>query len=296
MNDGQILSALAPVIVLLSLGIKTAIASRIVGLSPIVGYIVLGLIVRATGEAAIFPQSAIRLFAELGIVFLLFEIGLHFSLKHIKEQTSDIFSFGPLQVLFATVVLGVAAACVGIAAPAATLIGGTLALSSTAVVGRLIAEPRQQSCPVGLTATAILVFQDVAAILLLTVAGALGTAEAVGAAIIIAVAKATFAISVTVLVARLIIKPVLNLVAHSRNEEVFTATALLIALAAGWGTGKIGLPSTLGAFLGGVTLAETPFRAVISSEIKPFLDSCWASSSYPSACRWTMQRLANRGH
>jgi CPA2 family monovalent cation:H+ antiporter-2 len=86
----------------------------------------------------------------------------------------------------------------------------------------------------------------------------------------IAVTKAAFAFSVTVLVARLRIKPMLNLVARSRNEEVFTATALLIALAAGWGTGKIGLSSTLGAFLGGVTLAETPFKAVISSEIKPF--------------------------
>jgi monovalent cation:H+ antiporter-2, CPA2 family len=143
-------------------------------------------------------------------------------------------------------------------------------LSSTAVVGRLIVERHQQNCPVGLTATAILVFQDVAAILLLIVAGALGTGEGVGAAIMIAVTKAAFAFSVTVLVARLIIKPMLNLVARSRNEEVFTATALLIALAAGWGTGKIGLSSTLGAFLGGVTLAETPFKAVISSEIKPF--------------------------
>jgi CPA2 family monovalent cation:H+ antiporter-2 len=96
MNDSQILSALAPVIILLSLGIVTAIGSRVAGLSPIVGYIVLGLILRATGESTILPQSAVQLLAELGVVFLLFEIGLHFSLRHIKEQASDIFAFGPL--------------------------------------------------------------------------------------------------------------------------------------------------------------------------------------------------------
>jgi CPA2 family monovalent cation:H+ antiporter-2 len=270
MSDGQIIAALAPVIVLLFLGVIAAIGSRIVGVSPIVGYIVLGLILRAVGQSTIVTESALQFFAEMGVAFLLFEIGLHFSLRHIKEQASDIFAFGPLQIAFATVVLGLAAAGFGLLAPVAALTGGTLALSSTAVVGRLIAERHQQSCPVGLTATAILVFQDVAAIVLLIVVETLGTGETVGRAIAIAVAKAGIAFLVVVLMARMVVGSLLNLVATSRSEEVFTAAALLVALAAGWGAGKSGLSFTLGAFLGGVTLAETPFKAVILSEIKPF--------------------------
>jgi CPA2 family monovalent cation:H+ antiporter-2 len=143
-------------------------------------------------------------------------------------------------------------------------------MSSTAVVARLIAERHQQSCPVGQTATAILIFQDVAAILLLIVVGSLHDSAGLAMVTALALAKAAGAFAATVVVARLAIRPLLALVAATRNEEVFTATALVIALAAGWATGQIGLSLTLGAFLGGLTLAETPYRAVIQSEITPF--------------------------
>ena len=146
----------------------------------------------------------------------------------------------------------------------------TLALSSTAVVAGLISERHQQNCPVGLTATAILIFQDVAAIFLLIVAGTLGGEAAIVPAMGLALVKAAFAFGVAVLLARLVLGPLFDLIARSRNEEVFTAMALLVALAAGWATGAIGLSLTLGAFLGGMIIAETPYRAVIQSEIKPF--------------------------
>ena len=104
--------------------------------------------------------------AELGVVFLLFDIGLHFSLGHIREQARDIFGFGPVQVLAGTLALGLFGLLFGLPPVAAFVVGATLALSSTAVVAGLIAERHQQNCPVGLTATAILIFQDVAAIFL----------------------------------------------------------------------------------------------------------------------------------
>ena len=150
------------------------------------------------------------------------------------------------------------------------MVGATLALSSTAVVAGLIAERHQQNCPVGLTATAILIFQDVAAIFLLIVAGALGTGASLLPAFGMALLKAAAAFGVAVLAARLVVRPVFDQIARSRNEEVFTASALLVALAAAWATGEIGLSLTLGAFLGGMIIAETPYRAVIQSEIKPF--------------------------
>jgi CPA2 family monovalent cation:H+ antiporter-2 len=270
MTDLPILAALAPVLVLLALGIATAIGSRILGLSPIVGYIILGVALKVVGVRMVFEEATISLLAQLGVVFLLFDVGLHFSIKKMRERASDIFAFGPVQVLFATLVLGLLGVAFGFAALPAFLVGAALSMSSTAVVARLIAERHQQNCPVGQTATAILIFQDVAAILLLIVVGSLNDSAGLALVTTLALAKAAGAFLATVVLARLAIRPLLALVAATRNEEVFTATALVIALAAGWATGQIGLSLTLGAFLGGLSLAETPYRAVIQSEITPF--------------------------
>jgi len=268
MGDEMLLAALVPVLLVLALGVGAAIGSRELGLSPIVGYLVLGVAIGATGLA---PQNeAIGILAELGVVFLLFDIGLHFSFTHIREQAGDIFGFGPVQVAFSTLGLGLIGWAAGLPAGAAFLVGATLALSSTAVVAGIIAERHQQNCPVGLTATAILVFQDVAAIFLLILANALGTDTALLPAAGLALLKAAGAFGVALLLARYVVRPFFDLVARTRNEEVFTATALLVALATGWATGRIGLSLTLGAFLGGMMLSETPYRPIIQSEIKPF--------------------------
>ena len=268
MGDQALLTALMPVLLLLALGVVAAVLSRELRLSPIVGYLALGLGLGATGLAG--EPDNFGLLAELGVVFLMFDTGLHFSFRHIRTQAKDIFGFGPVQVLFSTLGLGLIGMAAGLQAAPAFLVGATLALSSTAVVAGIIAERHQQNCPVGLTATAILVFQDVAAIFLLILASALGGGSSVLGAMTVALLKAAAAFGVTIVLARYLVKPVFDLVARTRNEEVFTATALLVALAAGWFTGKIGLSLTLGAFLGGTMLAETAYRPVIQSEIKPF--------------------------
>jgi Kef-type K+ transport system membrane component KefB len=194
----QLLMAIDPVILLLSLGVVAVVATRHMGLSPIVGYLAIGLALRIAGHSA------------------------------------------------------------------------TLALSSTAVVDRLIHERHQRNCPVGLTAIAILIFQDVAAIAILVVATSLGDGDAVALPVALALAKAVGAFAAAALIARFVVRPVFVLIVRSQNEEIFTAVALLVALAAGWATAAVGLSMTLGAFLGGVILADTPYRAVIQSEIKPF--------------------------
>jgi CPA2 family monovalent cation:H+ antiporter-2 len=265
-----ILSAILPIILILALGVVAAVGSRAVGLNPIVGYLLLGIALKALGVDFVSNSEVVSILAELGVVFLLFDIGLHFSLGHIRAQAKDIFGFGPVQVVFAAVALGTASLLFGLSPLAAGLVGVTLALSSTAVVAGLISERHQQNCPVGLTATAILIFQDVAAIFLLIVAGALGTGQAMAPAMGVALLKAAGAFAVAVILARLVVRPVFALVARGRGDEVFTAMGLLVALAAGWATGAIGLSLTLGAFLGGMIIAETPFRAIIQSEVKPF--------------------------
>jgi monovalent cation:H+ antiporter-2, CPA2 family len=270
MTEAVTLNVLIPIIILLFLGVITAIIARALKISPIVGYIALGLLLKASGANLSVGLSTISVMANLGVVFLLFDIGLNFEFAHFREHATTTFGFGIAQVAFGAVGLGAAAMLFGLAIGPALLIGAVLALSSTAVVERVIAERHQLTCPVGQTAVAILVFQDVAAILLLIVANALEGGGQVGVAALTALLKAGAAVGVTILVSRLLVGPLLRLVARTRNDEVFTATALLIALAAGWATGSVGLSLTLGAFLAGLALAETPYRPVIASEIKPF--------------------------
>jgi Kef-type K+ transport system membrane component KefB len=265
-----ILSAVAPIVILLSLAIAAAVLSRWFRASPIVGYLLLGLALNVLGLNLVESSQAVAILAQLGVVFLLFDIGLHFSLTHIRAQARDIFGFGPVQVILGAAGLALPAMAFGMSPLAAVITGAILALSSTAVVARLVAERHQQNCPVGLTATAILIFQDVAGIFLLIIADSLGGSEAVLSAMGLAVLKAALAFGIAVILSKVAVRPLFDLVARTGAEEVFTATALLIALAAGWATGRVGLSLTLGAFLGGVTLAETPYRAVVAAEIKPF--------------------------
>ena len=270
MTDGVTLNVLIPIIILLFLGVITAIVARFLKISPIVGYIALGLLLKASGVNLSVGLSTISVLAELGVVFLLFDIGLNFEFTHFREHAATTFGFGIAQVAFGALGLGAAAIAFGLPVGPALLIGAVLALSSTAVVERVIAERHQLTCPVGQTAVAILVFQDIAAILLLIVANALEGGGQMGVAAVMALLKAAAAVVVTILISRALVGPLLRLVARTRNDEVFTATALLIALAAGWATGRVGLSLTLGAFLAGLALAETPYRPVIASEIKPF--------------------------
>jgi CPA2 family monovalent cation:H+ antiporter-2 len=272
MHTDPILAALAPVLALLSGGVVAAVVSRAVRLSPIVGYLALGVGLQASGVRFFQENPTVSLLAELGVVFLLFDIGLHFSLSHIREQARDIFGFGPVQVALGALGLGGLAILGGLAPLPAILLGATLALSSTAVVARLIAERGQQNCPVGLTATAILIFQDVAAIFLLIIVNELGGGggKAMFVQLAIALVKAAGAFGVAVVLARIVVRPLFDLIAKTNNEEVFTASALLVALAASWATGSIGLSLTLGAFLGGMIIAETPYRPIIQAETKPF--------------------------
>jgi len=265
----EIAQAIFPIMIILALGIATAVLSRVARVNPIVGYLFLGLVVSAVRPALLAAGGTVHLLAELGVVFLLFDIGLHFSTAHVRREASDIFGFGPLQIGASTILIGGCAWALGLSPIASFVVGATLALSSTAIVAGVIAERRQQNCPVALTATAILIFQDVAAIFLLILTTTLEHGEA-GPAMLAALLKTVAAIAVALLSARFIVRPIFAVLSRHGGEEVFTATALLIALAAGWSAATVGLSMTLGAFLGGMMVAESPFKASVRSEIGPF--------------------------
>ena len=267
---------LAPVIILLSVGILAITLMHRIGLSTIVGYLIAGMLIGPYSLGLIHESETTHLLAELGVVFLLFDIGLHFSLTSIWEARRDILGLAPLQIVVCGLAFGAIAMAMGFGPEYAVILGGALALSSTAVVVQTLAERSQQSCPVGLTGTAILIFQDIFAIFLLIFAASLETGNSTSAesglaiTVFLAVLKAAVAFVVAVVIGRYAVRPLFRFLATTKNEEVFTATALLVVLATAAATGGAGLSLTLGAFLGGMIISETPYRHVIQTEAKPF--------------------------
>lgn len=263
--------SLEPVIILLVMGILAALLVRPLKLSPIVGYLLAGILIGPDGFGLIQESQTTHLLADLGVVFLLFDIGLHFSLPHIWNARRDMLGLGPLQVGLCAVGLSALAMLTEVEFDVAFVVGATLALSSTAVVVQLLTEYGQLRSPVGVSATAILIFQDICAIFLLILAVSLeGGGASVSETFGLAAFKAVVAFVTAILVGHFLIGPLFRLVSKSKDEEIFTVTGLLIVLGTAAATGVLGLSLTLGAFLGGMILSETPYRHAIQTEVKPF--------------------------
>lgn len=269
-ESSQILETIQPAITLLGLGIGAALVSRACRLSPIVGYLGLGLGLAALGLADDFSGPVVATMAEAGVMFLLFNLGLHFSLGRIKAEAANIFGFGTLQMVVAGGGFTALFLLFGLPTEFAIIGGFALGLSSTAVVIGLVRERDQEDCPVGRAAQSILIFQDIAAILLLVAAGSLGSGGALAPALGLAGLKALAAFGIAVLFGRYLTGRLFRLIARVGSSEVYTATALFIALAAGWATGMAGLSLTLGAFLGGMAVADSRYRIMVQTEIDAF--------------------------
>ncbi|MDP4605612.1 MAG: cation:proton antiporter, partial [Erythrobacter sp.] len=266
----SVVATIQPAIMLLGLGIGAALASRALRLNPIVGYLGLGLALSMLGLKADFSGPLVAAMAEAGVMFLLFNLGLHFSLGRIRAEAGNIFGFGSLQMLVSGGAFAALFAAFGLPTAFAVIAGFAMGLSSTAVVIGLVRERGQEDCPVGRAAQSILIFQDIAAILLLVAAGALASGGALAPALGLAGAKALAAFGIAVLFARYLTEPLFRLIARAGTTEVYTATALFIALAAGWATGMAGLSLTLGAFLGGMAVADSRYRILVQTEIDAF--------------------------
>lgn len=262
---------LQPVLVLLVVGILSIGISRPLHMSPIVGYLIVGMLIGPHGFGWIEESDTTHLLAELGVVFLLFDIGLHFSLGKIWDARRDILVLGPLQIALCTAAFSSIIVFMGMEFDFAIVIGAALALSSTAVAMQIVADNNQKNCPVAVSTTAVLIFQDICAIFLLILAGSMGNSEVTLSSVIgVAALKAVAAFAAAILIGRYFIGPAFNLIAKSKDNEIFTATALLIVLATAAATALFGLSMTLGAFLAGMIISETPYRHTIQTEVTPF--------------------------
>ena len=262
---------LQPAIIYLGAGLAAALASRAVRLSPIVGYLVAGLVIGPSGFGLVQNNETSHFLADLGVVFLLFDIGLHFSLREIRTRRDDMIGLAPLQIILCGGAFAMIGVALGFPWPVAALVGVSLALSSTAVVARILSDRNQPGCPMGRSATAVLVAQDIVAIFLLTFAASLGgDPNMLGMEALIVLGKAVLALALAILAGRFVVRPLFQSLAATNNRETFTVVALFIVLAASAATARADLSLTLGAFLAGMAVSDTPYRHVVQNEVKPF--------------------------
>ena len=255
---------------MLGAGFLVVFACRFTQVSPIVGFIAAGLVL-GPGLGVVEDNETTQMLAKMGVVFLLFDIGLQFPTKSIWKARKDFLGLAPLQVALCGVILGAALMVFfGTNLEIAIIAGLALALSSTAVVMQILQDSKETEAPVGKSAKSILIFQDIVAIFLLMFAYAMDKDVAVETLVIQALVNTVLAVASVMIVGRFVMTPMMKTITKFDDPEMFTIFGLLVVMVAAVGTEYAGLGLSLGAFLAGMVLAETPFRMVLQTELRPF--------------------------
>lgn len=243
-------------------------------LPAVLGYLAVGLAAGPSAFALVQDVGTIRSLAELGVVLLLFTIGLEFSLPALARMRGALLGLGGAEVLIASVVTFFAARAMGIDVPGAVVLGGVVAMSSTALVTKQLADQVELGEAHGRSALGVLLFQDLAVVpFLVIVSGLANPGEAtIPVALAMALLKGTLALGAILLAGRFLLQPALAGVAALQSRELFTLTALGVALGSAWLTASLSLSPALGAFVAGIMLGESPYRHTIEAEIRPFRD------------------------
>ena len=255
---------------LLAAAMLAPLLARLLRVTPIVGYLAIGALIGPHATGLVEDSHQLRFVAEFGVAFLLFDIGLHFSLKSLWQTRHQLFGLGPLFWLLATAPLAGLLWSQGIGAAGAFFLGGALALSSTAVVLSAFADRGERDTPLGRTITAVLIFQDLAAVLLLAAIGSFTAASArPGVAIVLAVGKIVIAFAGVAMLGRAV-RPLFRRIVKHEDEATFVSAALLLVTATAGVTAASGLSLALGAFLAGMALSESEYCYRVKTEIRPF--------------------------
>jgi CPA2 family monovalent cation:H+ antiporter-2 len=266
--------ALNGIMILLILSVLAVSLMRRINLPPILGYLLVGVVAGEHMLGWIPGGHTIEFLAELGVVFLLFMIGLEVSISHLMAMRRILLGLGGLQVLLSTLsTIFIAYYIVGFSIEASFAVGGALSLSSTAIVVKQLQEQFEMHSRHGRNALGILLFQDLAVVPFLVAIPILaGGGDHPVIAFSWAFVKAIIAFIIMFVAGHWLLKPLLRTVASAYSIELFTLTILMVSLAAAWITESMGLSLALGAFLAGVMLAETEFRHQVETEIRPFRD------------------------
>jgi CPA2 family monovalent cation:H+ antiporter-2 len=240
-------------------------------LGTVLGFLIGGAAIGPSGLGVIEHLEAVRHFAELGVVFLLFTLGLELKLERLKLFETRIYLLAITQLLVTAVVIAAMAHALGLPPERAVVMGGALALSSTAIVLQVLRDWGRTLTQLGRMAIAILLVQDIAVGPLLVLVEVLSDGgDSIWTALGIATMKAVLVLLVVVVVARYLLRPLFDFIATISASEVFTATTLVVVLGASFATESAGLSMALGAFVAGLMVADTEYRHQVAADIAPF--------------------------
>ena len=265
--------SLTSVLLLLASSVIAVALCRALKLPALLGYLVTGLALGPHALGFISNREETQHLAEFGVVFLMFSIGLEFSLGKLRSMRRVVFGVGGAQVACTVLVAMAAAFLFGLSWQAGLALGGIVAMSSTAIASRMLAERGELDSPHGRQTVGVLLFQDLAVVPLLVLIPALAQpAGALGIEVSAALAKAVLALALVVLAGPRLMRGWLGAVARLGSTELFVLNVLLIILLLAFLTGLAGLSLVLGAFLAGMLISETEYRFQVEEDIKPYRD------------------------
>jgi len=254
------------------------------GLSPVLGYLAAGALLGPLGLGSLISAlpflywvtvvdaKNVAGIAELGVVFLLFLIGMELPYERLKAMHRLVFGLGSLQIMLSTAVIGGIVALAGNTPAVSIILGACLALSSTAIVVEVLSNQGRLATTAGRASFSVLLAQDLAVIpilLFVSILGA-GASSSVMTSLVLALVNAALAVGAIVIIGRLFLRPLFRLVASTGTGELFVAAALFVIIGTAVAAAMAGLPMALGAFIAGLLLAETEFRKAIETTIGPF--------------------------
>ena len=264
---------LLQILILLTASVCVVAAVRKLALPAILGYLAVGMLLGPHALALAADNETTQLLADFGVVFLVFTLGLEFSLPRLVAMRWEVLGVGGAQVLITTGIIAAGAVMLfGVAPAVAVAAGGAMAMSSTAIIIAQLTEQSENNRTHGRLAVAICLFQDLSFPLLLALVSALGNGGRAADAthILSAIGIAATALLLVLAAGRWLLRPLFLLIASVRSAELFSLAVLLAVLASAWATHAAGLSLALGAFLAGMMLAETEFRHQIEATIRSY--------------------------
>ncbi|MBI3522956.1 MAG: cation:proton antiporter [Betaproteobacteria bacterium] len=261
------------VLLLLISAVLVVALFRALNLPPVLGYLLVGAVIGPHALNFMADSEGTRHLAEFGVVFLMFTIGLEFSLPRLYSMKRIVFGLGLAQVLVTGTVILLAAWLLGLSWQGALALGGALAMSSTAVASKLLAERMELESTHGRQIMGVLLFQDIAVVPLLILLPALaGSAESLAGTLSVAVLKAAVVLAIVLFFGQRLMRAWFTIVARRKSTELFMLNVLLITLGLSYITERAGLSLALGAFIAGMLISETEYRFEVEQDIKPFRD------------------------
>jgi CPA2 family monovalent cation:H+ antiporter-2 len=265
--------ALPVALILLASAVVVVVLFRQLSMPAILGYLIVGTLIGPNALGFVPATESQSYLAEFGVVFLMFSVGLEFSLPQLSAMRRTVFGFGGAQVAV-IVATGVGVmALLGQSWREGIIVGGVLAMSSTAIISKTLSDRGQLHSDYGRQVMGVLLFQDLAVIPLLVMIPALALSKgAIAATIGIALVKAAVVLAIVLYLGQKLMRPLFDLVARQKSSELFVLFVLLVTLGLAWITEQAGLSLALGAFLAGMLISETEYRYQVEDYIKPFRD------------------------